>query len=42
MPPCIFAKQHGRNQVQNYEALLSRGELAPKIKLTRDIERFEP
>lgn len=35
-----FAKQHGRNQVQNYEALVSRGELAPKIKLTRDIELF--
>jgi diguanylate cyclase (GGDEF)-like protein len=35
-----FAKQHGRNQVQNYEALVSSGELAPKTKLTRDIELF--
>jgi hypothetical protein len=35
-----FAKQHARNQVQNYEALASSGELAPKTNLPRDIELF--
>ncbi|HET9932656.1 MAG TPA: diguanylate cyclase [Polyangiaceae bacterium] len=35
-----FAKQHGRNQVQRYEALVMKGKLVPKAKPMRDIELF--
>jgi hypothetical protein len=35
-----YAKAHGRNQAQCYQALLDKGELAENSKLTGDIDLF--
>lgn len=35
-----WSKEHGRNQVSSYEALIDSGDLAPAVEITSDIELF--